>query len=253
MFLQIKNKLTDQISDQIVDEIFEHYIELKTAYRVQDWEKCLLRGGKFSEAIMKAIYYIRTNTCIRQISVASEIDEVGRRGDLSESIRLMIPRAVKVLYDHRSRRGGAHSSFDPNSMDCAMVVSIADWIVGELIRVYCTSDPESAMKFVAGITARTIPIVEKIGEDYIVLKKEISARLEIGWLLYSRYPEYTTNEQLQKWIINHTEDNISTTLRNMRKSKLVHLDSDGYILTTSGLAEIEREINRLEIMPSLTS
>jgi len=249
----IKAELETRIPSTIVEELLSHHNALKTAFRLQDWEKCLVRGGKLSETIMRAIHFIRVGRDVQQISVDTEINEIGKRNDFPESIRLLVPRAVRVLYDHRNRRGGAHSSFDPNAMDCAMIVSIADWTIGELVRVYCTSDPDKAMKFVTGVTARIIPIVEKIGEDYVVLKKEISARLEICWILYSRYPERTTSEQLEKWITDHSEDNLSTSLRNMRKAKLVHCDSRGYVLTTAGLLAIEKEISRLEIVPSVMS
>lgn len=204
----------------------------------------MLRGGKFSEAVMKAIHFVRTGNIAQQISIDVEINEVNRRADLPESIRLMIPRAIRVLYDHRSRRGGAHGSFDPNAMDCSVIVPIADWIVGELVRLYCTAVPDRAMKFVIGITAKSIPIVEKIDEDYVVLRKGTSARQEIGFILYSRYPERTTTTQLRKWIPNHSAANLSLSLANMRKAKLVHCNSDGALLTTAGIKATEEEMLR---------
>ena len=93
-----------------------------------------MRGGKFGEAIMKATHFLQTGKVVQRISVDSEINEVAKRTDLPDSIRLLIPRAVRVLYDHRSHRGGAHSyPFDPNLMDCTLVSSIADWVLSELI------------------------------------------------------------------------------------------------------------------------
>ncbi|MBI4596410.1 MAG: hypothetical protein HY730_08555 [Candidatus Tectomicrobia bacterium] len=242
MLNEIKAELTRHIDAKIVDEILVHHNALKIAVRMQDWEKCLLRGGKFGEAVMRAIHFIRTGQVTQQVHVESEISEVGKRSDLPESIRLLIPRAVRLLYDLRSKRGGAHGSFDPNAMDCAVVVAIADWTIGELVRVYCTADPERAMKFVAGITAKSIPIVERIEEDYVVLSKGASARQEIGFLLYSRYPERTTTAQLRKWTPNHSAANLSSSLANMRKAKLVHCNSDGALLTTAGIRAIEKEM-----------
>jgi hypothetical protein len=246
MLDEIKTELATHIESDILDQIFEHYTTLKTSLRLQDWEKCLVRVGKFSEVVMKAIHFIRTGKATEQISIDTEINEVSKRGDLSESIRLLIPRAVRVLYDHRSRRGGAHSSFDPNAMDCAVVVPIADWIVSELVRLYCVTDPERAMKFVAGISAKSVPIVERIEEDYIVLRRGSSARQEISLILYTRYPTRAATNQLIKWIPNHSASNIRLTLANMRKAKLVHSNSDGYILTTAGIRAVEKEMLKLE-------
>lgn len=242
MLDQIKAELAAHIDARIVDEILEHHNVVKTSFRLQDWEKCLVRGGKFGEAVMKAIHFIRTNKVIQQISIDSEISEVGKRSDLPEPIRLLIPRAIRVLYDHRSKRGGAHGSFDPNAMDCTLVVAISDWVLSELVRVYCVRDPDLAMKFAIGTSSKSIPIVERIEGDYIVLKKRTSARQEIGLILYSRYPERTTRDQLKKWIPNHSPANISLSLGNMRRAKLVHVNAEGAVLTSAGIQASEKEI-----------
>lgn len=244
MLNEIEAELTLHIDAKIVDEIFEHYNALKMAFRLQDWEKCLVRGGKFGEAVTKGIHFIRTGEVIQEVSVESEINEVSKRTDLLESIRLLIPRVTRSLYDLRSKRGGAHGSFDPNSMDCARAVADADWVLSELVRVYCTADPDHAMKFVVGISAKSVPIVECIEEDYIVLRRGTSARQEIGLIMFTRYPTRTTTNQLRKWIPNHSASNIRLTLANMKKAKLVHFNSDGYLLTTAGIRAVEEEISQ---------
>jgi len=244
MLDDIKAELTQHIDTKIVNEIFKHHNALKMALYLQDWEKCLLRGGKFGEAVMKAIYFIRTGKVTQQVQVEAEINEVSKRSDLPESIRLLIPRAIRILYDQRSKRGGAHGSFDPNAMDCSMIVPIADWIVGELVRLYCTAAPDRAMKFVIGITAKSIPYVERIGGDYVVLLKGASARQEIAYILYMRYPGRSSNSKLIKWIPNHSSSNIRLSLANMRKAKLVHFNSDGYVLTALGIKAVEQEMTK---------
>jgi predicted transcriptional regulator with HTH domain len=244
MLYDIKAELAQHIDTKIINKIFEHHSALKKAFYLQDWEKCLVRGGKLGEAVMKAIYFIRTGKVTRQVQVEAEINEVYKRSDLPESIRLLIPRAIRILYDQRSKRGGAHGSFDPNAMDCAMVVPIADWTVGELVRLYCTAAPDRAMKFVIGITAKSIPYVERIGEDYVVLLKRASARQEIAYILYTRYPDRSRTSELTKWIPNHSSSNVRLSLANMRKAKLVHSDSGGYVLTVLGIKAVEQEITR---------
>jgi hypothetical protein len=242
MLDKIKADLAAHIDARIVNEILEHHNALKTSFRLQDWEKCLVRGGKFVEAVMKAIHFIRTGKVTKQISVSLEIEEASKQSDLPEPLRLLIPRATRVLYDHRSKRGGAHGSFDPNVMDCTLVVAISDWVLSELVRMYCVANPDLAMKFAIGTSSKSIPIIESIAGDYIVLKKGASARQEIGLILYSRYPERTTRDQLRKWIPNHSPANISLSLGNMRKAKLVHLNPDGAMLTKAGVEAVEKEI-----------
>ena len=138
----IKAQLTAYIDGAIVDEILEHYTALKVAHKLQDWEKTLLRAGKFAESVMKGCHFLRTGRVLDSISVDREANYVANITDLGESIRLLIPRAVRVMYDHRSKRGGAHiGTLDPNPMDCMLVTSLADWILAELVRMYYIADP----------------------------------------------------------------------------------------------------------------
>lgn len=244
MFDDIKSELAKYIDTTIVDRILEHYRALKAAYQLQDWEKCLIRSGKFSEAVMQAIHFLRTGEVIRRISLEAEINDTLKETSLPDSIRLLIPRAIRVLYDHRSQRGGAHTyPFSPNAMDSILVSSTADWILGELIRLYYTADPDRALAIVKALTSKTIPFVEYINGDYVVLRQNAPAREQIELILYSRYPNRTTPTQLKGWITDHPARSTATSLQWMEKAKLVHRNNEGVVLTTLGVHKVEREIS----------
>lgn len=243
MLDQIRTKLVTHIHIRIVEEILDHYQVLKAASQVQDWEKCILRGGKFAEAVMKAIHFVRTGEAVARISVETETNDVAQRKELPAEIRLFIPRAVRVLYDHRSQRGGAHSvSFDPNPMDAALVCSVGDWILGEFVRLYWTDDPQRAMGIVNALISKGVPFVERIDEDYIVLRPGTSARQEMSFILYSCYPQRTTLAQLIKWMPYQSPENIRTSLNNMQKAKEVHRNKDGVLLTQLGIRVVEQKM-----------
>lgn len=239
----IRDQLAAHINGTIVDQILEHYNALKTASRLQDWEKCLVRAGKFAEAILKGICFLRTGQVTDNISIETEINEVAKRTDLHDSIRLLIPRAVRVVYDNRSKRGGAHiSPFDPNPMDCMLVTNLADWVLAELVRLYYTTDPEQAAAIVDTLIAKSIPLVEHIDEDYIVLSPYASARQEIGLILHSCYPKRTILPELIKWMPYQSPENIRTSLKNMEKAKEVHRNKDGVLLTQLGIRVVEQKM-----------
>jgi len=249
MFRDLRNELARYIDKTIIDEILEHYRALKTAYQLQDYEKCLIRGGKFSEAVMKAIHFLRTSQVIRRISVESEINDTLKETSLGDSIRLLIPRAIRVLYGHRSQRGGAHTyPFNPNAMDASLVSSTADWILAELVRLYYTTDPDGALTIVKALTSKTAPFIEYIDGDYVVLRQNASAREQIELILYSRYPSRTTPTQLKGWITDHPARSIVTSLQWMEKDKHIHRNNEGVMLTTLGIRNVEQEIQpKLEV------
>lgn len=243
---EVKSALSARIPPDIVGAILQYHTSIKNCLRLEDWERCLLHGGKFAEEVMKVLHYVRTKRLVDSISIDSEAKELEKCTQLPDPVRILIPRALRVVYDHRNKRGGAHASFDPNAMDSALVASLCDWILGELVRVYCTQNPEMALKFVTAVTTKSVPLVEHIDGDFIVLKEKTSAREEIGWILYERYPERTTTEQLKNWMPDHSANNISVTLRNMRKKKLVHYNSAGFVLTTLGIKTTEDELALLD-------
>ena len=243
MLDNIRNQLAKYIDNVIVGEILEHYRALKAAYQLQDWEKCLIRGGKFSESVMKAIHFLRSGEVMRRISIESEINSTLKETSLPDSVRLLIPRAIRVLYDHRSQRGGAHAyPFNPNGMDAILVSSTADWILGEIVRLYYTPDPDGALTIVKALTSKSVPFVEYIDGDYVVLRQNAPAREEIGFILYSRYPNRTTTPQLKRWIADHSPRSIAISLQRMEKAKLIHRNNEGFILTTLGIHKVEEEI-----------
>lgn len=244
MLNAIRGRLALHIDCTVVDEILEHYSALKISYHIQDWEKCLVRAGKFTEAIMKGIRFLRTGQVTDTISIETEINEVAKRTDLHDSIRLLIPRAVRVIYDNRSKRGGAHiSPFDPNPMDCMLVTNLADWVLAELVRLYYTTNREQAAAIVDALIVKSIPLVERIDEDYIVLSPHASARQEIGLILHSRYPNRTTPPELIKWMPYKSPENIRTSLKNIEKAKEVHRNKDGVLLTQLGIRVVEQKMS----------
>ncbi len=216
---------------------------MKRAFFTQDWEKSLVRGGKFGESVLKALHFIRTGVVIQTVSAENEINDIAKCTSLPESIRLLVPRSIRVLYDHRSKRGGAHASFDPQQMDCSMAVSIADWTLAELVRVYCTENGDAATEFVRGVISRSLPYVEQIDGDFVTLETGLSARQEIGRILYARYPERTSTAELKKWVLGQSEANIAVTLTNMRKERQIHSKDQGHLLTALGIRTVEKEID----------
>jgi len=239
MYDRVAALLASAFPKSLVDNLLEHHHAAKVASLSGDWEKCLLRGGKIAETVMRIVRFLRTGSQAKGISVDSEIRQAENATALPDEIRLLIPRHVRVLYDHRSKRGGGHTSFDPNEMDSHLVVGLADWLVAELLRLYADIDPAEALSLVRGLVARQIPLVEEIDGDLVTLLAGASAREEIELVLYKRYPLRTSVADLDRWLPTHSTNNINVTLHRMKQAKDVHSNKDGVVLTSKGLRTAE--------------
>lgn len=242
MYEQVKSALAPTIPDPLLTQLLDHHRQLKRALLTRDWEKCLLRSGKLAETVMKIIHYLRTNKVVRSVSVQQAIQDAEKDTRVSGEIRMIIPRHVRALYDHRSNRGGTHSSFDPNEMDCRVAVSIADWIVAELLRLFGKASPDQALALVEGLTRRQVPYVEEVDGDLVPLRPSATVRQDLGLVLYKRYPDRVAQADLRKWLTGAKPNAIAVTVHRMKKDREIHVNAEGIVLTSRGVAAVEADI-----------
>ena len=247
MYDEVKSALKASIPAALLTPLLDHHRELNRALLTGDWEKCLVRGGKFAETVMKIVHYIRTNNVIKGISVQKEIQDAEKDTAVSTEIRMTIPRQVRALYDLRSNRGGTHTSFDPNEMDSRVAASIADWIMAELLRLFGRASPDEAISLVERLTRRQVAYVEEIDGDVVPLRPSLTARQDVGLVLYKRYPTRVTQPELRKWLSGTSSNSIAVAITRMKQTREVHVNQDGIVLTSRGLAAVEKEIGVGEV------
>jgi hypothetical protein len=244
---RLRAALIAKFPPQKVDEVLYHYNILRREDRLNHWESCLVNGGKFVEAVLKCFRYLTTGDEVDSVKTDEEIRRLENAVQLSNFERSTVPRALRLIYEFRNKRGGAHnSSFDPIKTDCALVVAVSNWVMEELTRLYLTNDPLAAQKLVESLLVKDIPLVEEMDGDRLVLKHGLSARVQLEILLYREFPERCVIKDLIRWVHDHSVENIRVTLRTMKQKNLVHETEDGWKLTESGMHEAEAEIARLQ-------
>jgi|GEM_PF-3119321 len=244
---RLRTALITKFPPKKVDEVLYHYNVLRREFRLDHWESCLVNGGKFVEAVLKCFRYLITGDEVDSVKADEEIRRLENAVQLSDFERLTIPRALRLMYEFRNKRGGAHnSSFDPIKTDCALVVAVSNWVMEELTRLYLTNDALAAQKLVESLLVKDIPLVEELDGDRLVLRPGLSARLQLEILLYREFPERCATKDLIHWVHDHSVENIRVTLRGMKQKNLVHETEDGWKLTESGMREAETEITRLQ-------
>jgi len=230
-----------------VDEVLDHYSVLKRAARLDQYETCLVNGGKFAEAVLKCLHYLHTGHEVDSVKVDELIRQLENATSLNDFERLTIPRILRAIYECRNKRGGAHnSSFDPIRMDCAFVVASANWVMEELARLYLTNDPVAAQALVENLLVKDLSMIEEIDGDYVVLESGLPARIQLELILYHHYPERCSVKELIRWVHNHSANNVRITLRNMKQKNLIHENELGWKLTEAGVREAESELAKLQ-------
>ena len=131
--------------------------------------------GAFAAAPSKPANFV--STC-RQLE---------KNAHVPRSFQILIPRLLPALYEIRNNRNVGHvgGDVDPDFMDSSAVLSMASWIVAELVRVFHGVSTEKAQAVVDNLAERRLPLVWKSGDIRRVLNPNLPLKDQILLLVGS--------------------------------------------------------------------
>jgi hypothetical protein len=190
--------------------LLESFAEISKNYAEQRWEPSALNGGKFCECVYTIIqgyltgaYAAAPSKPTNMVHACNALEQIppspGRVGD--RSFRIQIPRMILPLYEIRNNRGVGHAGGDvnPNFMDATAVLSMASWILAELVRVYHSVSTTDAQRTVDALVERRHPLVWKADDIRRVLDPKMPAKDQTLLLLYSEQ-NWVDENSLLSWV-----------------------------------------------------
>lgn len=235
-------------------ELLSEFDKIVRNYREGRWEPAELNGGKFCEVVFAIVDgFVRKSYPDKVAKPHNFLDscrklEQSSKSAAPHSFRILIPRLLPGLYDIRSNRGVAHvgGDVDPNRMDAAIVVSMARWILAELIRVFHGVSIDEAQGVVDGLVDRMVPVIWELPDGRVrVLKASLSMRERMLVVLYRYYPD-PLSERFLVDSVEHSNASIfrRDILRKAHKEALVHYDENDRVVYLSqlGIREVEENV-----------
>jgi hypothetical protein len=245
---EIRSALVARFPEQLVDELLSCYVEQKRNLLLGNLRPNEVEGGRFAEAAFRLLEHFM-GWKVTPLGSSLDTDGIIRRLQSSptaaapDSVRLHIPRTLRVIYDIRNNRDAAHlaDGIDPNLQDSTFVSASIDWTLAEFVRVAGGVTPEKAFSLVKAITIRSIPAVEDI-EGYLkTLRPSLGPADRITLLLYHCADRGAAADQLSGWLRPAQRNNLGRTLRQLEHDKdLIVLVNGRYKLTRRGIQEIEK-------------
>src|SRR6266446_3099602 len=228
-----------------------HFANAVDDFGQSDWEDSVAKTGKFVEAILKAVathchVTFETGRKFKADAVMTALGQLAH-GSYDDSLRLLIPRACRVVYDIASNRGARHDSdeIDPNSMDANVVIPTCAWILAEAIRYAQKGavDPSQARDLVESLVEKKYPIVEEIdGRIYLHSKKKSAVDVALA-ALARNHPKRLSKAELAT-IIKHNGFSIHNARLAVRRiSKFVDDDHGKLRLLATGLKRADEIIS----------
>jgi hypothetical protein len=241
----VRTQLASALPPKLVDELLEGHAEAKRNFYLGGLRLAEVEAGRFCEAAFRILEFITTGNFTglgKQINSEKIINAVSQITSQSDSIRFHIPRSLRSVYDVRNKRDVAHlaDGIDPNLQDATMVISVIDWVLAELVRLYHVVSPNEAQKIVTNIVTKAVPIIQDFNGFLKLLKPNLAVSDHCLVLLYQRGETGATLAELQAWVRPSMRANLGRTLGVLVNRKdLVHFDGQRYLITRLGENEVE--------------
>jgi hypothetical protein len=241
---QIITDLSSHLDGATIVSLLEAYEELIAKHRSGDLEGALTKAGRFVEHALRLIEAKRTGSVPPEIkSVATTIKGLENDTTLPEPLRLLIPRALYgMIYNLRSKRDAVHvKEIDPTSIDVAMAVSAASWVIAELLRMYHVSDEQIVSQRMLALTRTSIPFIESLDGETFVGRK-VKPVIELLLLLAHASPNGITRKAIGI-SAKCSQPAVTKGLQALEADRFVHRSASGsYFITSGGEAHLAEQL-----------
>jgi hypothetical protein len=149
----------------------------------------------------------------------------------ADSVRLHIPRTLRLIYDVRNKRDVAHlgDGIDPTQQDATRVIRNMEWVLAELVRLFHNVSAAEASGIIAELVSKDIPLIQ-VFDGYPRVLKPLKASDHLLVLLYWRGTEGATFDELYSWARPAMRSNLRRTLTSVDGKDLVHLQGNRYAI-----------------------
>jgi len=229
------------------DSTVKHFQAMVDEFRRGQWGDTAAKGGKFVEAVMKAMW-VRAGETVpkgKLYRVGMIIDQIKNKTTAPERIRLTIPRACQFAYEIASNRGARHDAdeIDENEMDATVVMSTCAWILAEMVSFAQKGlDLAEAKATVEGLMRREFPFTEEI--DGRVYSEIGDSAPEVALVvLFHIYPKRMPIVELVSNLERHDYTEKNSKMATSRLSPFTDDDGHGNLrLRNPGLRQAQRLI-----------
>jgi hypothetical protein len=232
---------------KLVSELLIAYGEAKRNFYLGGLRLSAVEGGRFCEAAFRMLEQATTG---KFTPLGIQLDSERLIKDLSQlprastldSIRIHIPRALRVVYDIRNKRDAAHlaDGIDPNVQDATLVISCLDWVLAEFVRIYHGVNANEAQLWIEQLVRRRVPMVQNFDGFLKVLNPKLEVSDRVILLLYERGAERASFQELKNWVHPRMRKNLKRALENLEHDRAwLHSNEDIFQITELGMRYVE--------------
>ncbi|MEW2145289.1 hypothetical protein AB0869_21005 [Micromonospora vinacea] len=244
----IEEVLLSTYNERLVRELLKAHTEAKQNFYLGGHRLSAVEGGRFCEAAFRILEEI-TQGSFTPLGSALDTTKVQNAVGASpsnsypKSIRIYIPRALRVVYDIRNSRDAAHlgNEINTNLQDATLVVSILDWVLAELYRLGKHVSPQAAQGEIEKLVSRKVPSIQQFDDRVRLLRTDLRAGDATLVLLYHAGHAGVSVADLTSWVPVQMRANIRRTIRGLEDKALVDVYNNKVTITYLGRRLVESD------------
>ena len=253
---ELENALAN-LSSKFRSRVIITYLELKFRYTKShhnsEFDSLGISSGKFCETVLRFLQYELTGAYIpfvQQIkNFSDEVDKLGRTDKTkgNDSTRILIPKALGLIYTIRNKRGIGHvgGDIEANKIDSATIVRVVDWALCELIRIYHNLSIEEAQDIIDTLATRSLPDVWEVNGKKRILRKDLDFKQQVLLLVYSETQNGVAIEDLFSWTQYSSASMFKAkVILPLHRDKYIEYDTETKYVHISplGIHEVENSV-----------
>jgi hypothetical protein len=206
--------------------LLDEYQTIVQNFLEHRWLPSELSGGRFSEIVYTILLGYGSPPYASAPSKPSNFVSACRALEgnthVPRSFQILIPRMLPVLYEIRNNRNVGHigGDVDPNHMDAVAVLSMCNWIMAELVRVFHGLSIPEAQKVVDTLAEVRMPVIWTGGSVKRVLRPKLKLNEQLLLLTATSAPDVAATE-LKEWTEYEDQKYFMRTLRDLHRKRLV--------------------------------
>jgi hypothetical protein len=220
-----------QIPAGLREPLIREYQSIIQNYAEHRWSPSELSGGLFCEIVYTIIDGFTKGAYANAPSKLSNFVSACRKLEaathIPRSFQILIPRALSALYEVRNNRGVGHvgGDVDPNHMDATLVISMCNWIMAELVRVFHNVSITEAQSLVDTLVELRIPLIWHGADIKRVLDPNLSLRDQM-LLLIATSGGVISVEALWTWCEYENKKYFLKLLRKLHSARFIELSNN---------------------------
>lgn len=229
--MTMKSALLGTLPDGLLVPLLAEYRQIAQNFAEHRWSPAELSGGKFCEIVFTILDgHAKNNyaaTPFKPANFNSACRGLESNAHVPRSFQILIPRLLPALYEIRNNRGVGHvgGDVDPNRMDANTVLSLASWIMAELIRVFHGVKTDEAQRAVDAIAERRIPLIWTDGDVRRIMDPSLSLKQQI-LLLIATSAAHVQVADLIQWTEYKDTSYFMRLLRKLHRERLLELSQN---------------------------